>query len=168
LKEKDSSKEREGHWFLSNTLAGMSLYVDRFCGSIKNLEGKLDYLERLDINFLHLMPLFESPPTESDGRYAVSNFREIDRRFGTLEDLQSLQEEMRKRNIHLMLDIMLNHTSHRHEWAVKAKSGDPDYAEYFYFFEDRTVPDELEKTMPDIFRKVRREVLPMCPSAANG
>ena len=102
----------------------MSLYVDRFCGNLKNLESKLDYFEKLGVNFLHLMPVFESPEDESDGGYAVSDFRKVDKRFGTLNDLQQLQEKMQERNMYLMLDIVLNHTSHHHEWAKKAKEGD--------------------------------------------
>ncbi|MFX5956992.1 alpha-amylase family glycosyl hydrolase, partial [Acinetobacter baumannii] len=68
----------------------MSLYVDRFCGNLQNLPSKLPYLKNLGINFLHLMPLFKSPATESDGGYAVSNFREVEEKFGTLKDLQQL------------------------------------------------------------------------------
>ncbi len=97
MKERDGIKLEQGHWFLSNQLAGMSLYVDRFCGNITNLSSRLDYFERLGVNFLHLMPLFESPKDESDGGYAVSNFRKIDERFGKLEDLKTVQELMRKK-----------------------------------------------------------------------
>ena len=53
--------------------------------------------------------------------------------------------------MYLMLDIVLNHTSHRHEWAEKAKQGDAYYQDYFYFYNDRSIPDEFEKTIPDIF-----------------
>ena len=67
LRKKDKKKLEKGNWFVSNELAGMSLYVDRFCGNIKNLENKLDYFEKLGVNLLHLMPLFESPEGESDG-----------------------------------------------------------------------------------------------------
>jgi amylosucrase len=153
LKERDLQKlETEPeHWFLSNQICGMSLYVDRFCGTITDLQSKLDYFENLGVNFLHLMPVFESPANESDGGYAVSNFRKVDERFGTLDDLRSLQEEMRKRNMYLMLDIVLNHTSHQHEWAVKAKQGDKYYQDYFYFFNDRQLPDEYERAMPEVF-----------------
>jgi amylosucrase len=159
LKERDFQKlqKEPEHWFLSNQLCGMSLYVDRFCGTINDLHNKLDYFEKLGVNFLHLMPVFESPATESDGGYAVSNFRKVDERFGTLDDLRSLQDEMRKRNMYLMLDIVLNHTSREHEWAVKAKQGDKFYQDYFYFFGDRNIPDEYEKSMPEIF-----------PEAASG
>lgn len=151
LKIKDEEKEEKGNWFLSNEITGMSLYVDRFCGSIKKLSNKLDYFQKLGVNFLHLMPLFESPEGESDGGYAVSNFRKVDERFGSLKDLQALQEKMNNAGMYLMVDIVLNHTSHRHEWAEKAKAGDPTYQQYFYMFDDRELPDAYDKTMPEIF-----------------
>ncbi len=88
MKEKDAEKEEQGHWFLSNEITGMSLYVDRFCGNLENLGGKLAYFKKLGVNFLHLMPIFESPEGESDGGYAVSDFRKVDKRFGTIEDIE--------------------------------------------------------------------------------
>lgn len=153
LKERDAGKLRSEptHWFLSNEICGMSLYVDRFCGTINDLKNKLEYFEKLGVNFLHLMPIFESPEGESDGGYAVSDFRKVDDRFGSLEDLRELEDEIRKRNMYLMLDIVLNHTSHKHEWAEKAKKGQQQYQDYFYFFNDRTEPDEYERSMPEIF-----------------
>lgn len=151
LQQKDIDKLEKEYWFLSNDLAGMSLYVDRFCGSIKNLEEKISYLQELGINLLHLMPLFESPKGESDGGYAVSDFRKVDQRFGTLEDLQHLQKKMGEENMYLMIDIVLNHTSHYHEWAMKAKAGDKKYQDFFYMYNDRLIPDQFESTMPEIF-----------------
>jgi amylosucrase len=151
LKQRDTEKLKQEYWFLSNQITGMSLYVDRFCGDLKTLETKLDYFENLGVNFLHLMPLFESPANESDGGYAVSNFRKVDERFGTLKDLQHLQGKMQERNMYLMLDIVLNHTSHNHEWALKAKQGEKQFQDYFYFYSDRSLPDQYDKTMPEIF-----------------
>ncbi len=151
LKQKDLEKEKQGHWFLSNQIAGMSLYVDRFCGSLKNLAGKLDYFQKLGVNFLHLMPIFQSPAGESDGGYAVSDFRKVDKRFGTLGDLQKLQQKMTEEGMYLMIDIVLNHTSHHHEWAEKAKKGDAVYQEYFYMYTDRSIPDQFDQSMPEIF-----------------
>ena len=139
------------HWFLSNEITGMSLYVDRFCGSIANLQNKLSYFENLGVNFLHLMPLFQSPPEASDGGYSVSDFRKVDPRYGTLEDLKTLQAEMLKRDMYLMLDIVFNHTSDQHEWAIKAKGGEKKYQDYFYFFSDQHIPLQYEKNMPEIF-----------------
>ena len=124
MKDKDDEKQDQGYWFLSNSITGMSLYVDRFCGSLPDMESKLDYLNGLGVNLLHLMPVFESPPGESDGGYAVSDYRTVDPRFGTLEDLKKLRQQMGARQMFLMIDIVLNHTSHHHEWARKAKQGD--------------------------------------------
>ena len=151
LKDKDKQKREKGNWFLSNELAGMSLYVDRFCGDIKTLETKLDYITNLGVNLLHLMPLFESPKGESDGGYAVSDFRKIDSRFGTLEDLQNLQKKMQSHDMHLMIDIVLNHTSHHHDWAIKAKAGDPAFQDYYFMYDNREIPDSFDQTMPEIF-----------------
>ena len=151
LKQADDEKEKQVHWYLSNEITGMSLYVDRFCGSIISLADKLEYFQKLGVNLLHLMPVFQSPEGESDGGYAVSDFRKVDERFGTLENLKELKNKMQQENMYLMLDIVLNHTSHRHEWALKAKQGDKKYQDYFYFFADRKIPDEFEKAMPEIF-----------------
>ena len=149
--KKDDAKEKLGNWFLSNQITGMSLYVDRFAGSLQGLAEKLNYFEELGVNFLHLMPVFESPEGESDGGYAVSNFRKVAARFGTNEDLNALIGKMNARNMYLMLDIVLNHTSHHHEWAQKAKAGDPYYQDFFYFYDNRDIPNQLDQTMPEIF-----------------
>ena len=151
LKKSDKDKFKSGKWFLSNSITGMSLYVDRFCGKINNLESKLPYLQELGVNLLHLMPLFESPEGESDGGYAVSDFRKIDERYGNIDDLIKLRKQMSKDNMYLMLDIVLNHTSYHHEWAKKAKSGDAFYQDYFYMFDNRDMPDQYDAYMPEIF-----------------
>jgi amylosucrase len=151
LKKRDSEKKKKGKWFLSNELTGMSLYVDRFSGDLKSMNSKLDYLDELGVNLLHLMPLFESPENESDGGYAVSNFRKVDKRFGSLSDLKKLRKEMQSKDMFLMLDIVLNHTSHQHEWAEKAKKGDPEFQNYYYMYDDRWIPNQYELDMPDIF-----------------
>ncbi len=151
LLKKDAAKQKKGNWYLSHTITGMSLYVDRFAGNLNGLTNKLNYFDELGVNFLHLMPVFESPAGESDGGYAVSNFRKVDERFGSNEDLNTLIEKMNAQNMYLMLDIVLNHTSHHHEWAQKAKAGDPFYQEFFYFYDNRDIPNQLDQTMPEIF-----------------
>jgi len=151
LKEKDLEKEEKGHWFLSNELVGMSLYVDRFSENLKGLNEKIPYFNKVGVNLLHLMPLFESPRNESDGGYAVSDFRKVDERFGSMEDLQTLRKNMEGSGMYLMLDIVLNHTSQHHPWAEKAKQGDASYQDYYYMYDDRTIPDQFDRSMPDIF-----------------
>ncbi len=149
LKERDAAKPAD--WFLSNELAGMSLYVDRFCGTLKDLPEKIPYLQKTGVNLLHLMPVFESPAAESDGGYAVSDFRRVDERFGTTEDLVQAQQALQKADMYLMLDIVLNHTSRQHAWAKAARAGDPFYQDFYYFFPDRYMPDQYDQSMPDIF-----------------
>lgn len=151
LKKRDLAKANEGNWFLSNQLAGMSLYVDRFAKNLKGVSHKLDYLEELGINFIHLMPLFESPEGASDGGYAVSDFRKVDPRFGSLEDLRSLRKTMHARGMNLMLDIVLNHTSDQHAWALRAKAGEKAYQDYYYLYDNRWIPNQYEAAMPEIF-----------------
>ena len=151
LKKRDVEKAEKGLWFLSNEITGMSLYVDNFCGNLTNLGDKLGYFKKLGVNLLHLMPLFESPAGESDGGYAVSDYRKVDARFGTLDNLKTVQQKMSAADMYLMIDIVLNHTSHQHEWAIKAKQGDKNYQDYFYMYDDRSIPDSFEKDMPDVF-----------------
>jgi len=147
----DAKKISDRPWFLSNEIAGMSLYVDRFCGTISDLTNKLDYFQELGVNLLHLMPLMKSPEGESDGGYAVSDFRTVEERFGTIEDLHILDEKMKERGMYLMLDMVLNHTSHHHEWAQKASAGDKKYQDFFYMYDNRDIPNTFDHFMPDIF-----------------
>jgi len=151
LLKRDAEKDEKGKWFLSNELVGMSMYVDRFAGKLSNIEEKLPYLKKLGVNFLHFLPLFESPEDESDGGYAVSNYRKINPKLGSIDDFIGLQAELQKQGFYIMVDIVLNHTSHHHEWARKAKQGDSKYLEYYYIYPDRTIPDLMESSMPEIF-----------------
>lgn len=152
LKKRDEVKaQQEENWFLSQDLVGMSLYVDRFAGKINDLASKIPYLEKLGVNFLHLMPLFKSPEGESDGGYAVEDFREVEEKLGTIEDLGTFQQELQQKDMYLMIDIVLNHTSHHHEWAKLAKAGIKEYQDYFYMYDDRRIPDAMEESMPEIF-----------------
>lgn len=151
LKKRDGVKETQANWYTNQNIAGMSLYVDRFAKDLKTLKTKLPYLTDLGINLIHLMPVMESPENESDGGYAVSDFRAVDARFGTLNDLANLQTALLKNDMYLMMDVVINHTSHLHDWALQAKKGNKTYQDYFYTFDDRTIPDQYEVSMPEIF-----------------
>jgi amylosucrase len=151
LRDVDQLKLQKNHWITSNEIVGMSLYVDRFASDIEGLQSRLDYFDELGVNLLHLMPLMESPKDASDGGYAVSNFKAVDQRFGSLSDLTSLITSMRERGMYVMLDIVLNHTSYLHEWAQKASEGDKDFQDFYYMYDSRDIPDEFEKSMPEIF-----------------
>lgn len=151
LQQLDIEREKNHNWFLSQEWVGMALYTDGFAHNLKGLESKISYLQELGVNMIHVMPILECPKDASDGGYAVSNFQNVDSRAGTLEDLQSLSKDLRKRNILLALDVVLNHTSDEHEWAQKARKGNRKYQDYYYIFDNRDVPDMFEETMPEIF-----------------
>lgn len=151
LKKLDKKRASHPKWFLSEQLVGMMLYVDRFAGDLKGLQDQLGYLEELGINLVHLMPILKCPEKNNDGGYAVSDYRSINPAIGTMEQVRELAKEFKKKEMVLMMDLVLNHTSNQHEWAQKARSGDPKYQGYYYFFNDRTVPDQFEQSLPQVF-----------------
>ena len=151
LKQLDIERERDHNWFLNQQWVGMALYSDGFAGDLTTLISKVPYFQDLGVNMVHVMPIMACPSGHSDGGYAVSNYREIDRRVGTKEQLDSLAQELRKRDILLTLDVVLNHTSDEHEWALRAKQGEEKYQDYYYVFPNREIPDMFEQTMPEIF-----------------
>ena len=104
-------------------------------GDLKGVTAKLDYLADLGVDYLWLTPFFPSP--QRDNGYDVADYRAIDPRYGTMEDLEELIREADRRGIGLMLDMVFNHTSTEHEWFKKACE-DPDgkYGNFFYI-EDR-------------------------------
>lgn len=150
-KEIDIAREKDHNWFLSQKWVGMALYGNGFSGDLKGLQSRLNYFHELGVNMLHIMPILQCPEGFSDGGYAISNFREIDPRIGSMKDLKSLSNSMKKRDILLTLDVVLNHTSNEHEWAKKARAGNPTYQDYYYTFETRNVPDMFEQSMLEVF-----------------
>jgi amylosucrase len=151
LKKIDAVRERDHEWFLSQEWVGMALYSDGFAGNLDGLRKHLGYLQDLGVNLVHIMPILKCPPGASDGGYAVSDFRDIDERAGTLDDLRKLAAEMRKRGMLLTLDVVVNHTSNEHEWAQKARAGSSEHQDYYYIYDSRDVPDKFEETMPEVF-----------------
>ncbi|OYQ64169.1 alpha-amylase [Pseudanabaena sp. SR411] len=151
LERLDILREQDHNWFLSQKWVGMALYSNGFADNLKDLASKSSYFQELGINLVHIMPILQCPEGKSDGGYAISDFRQIDERVGDLEDIRYIAADFRKRDILLVLDIVLNHTSDEHEWAKKAIKGDRRFQDYYYIFEDREVPDMFEQSMPEIF-----------------
>ena len=151
LKASDVVRENEHNWFLSQEWVGMALYSDGFAGNLQGLKQRLSYFQELGVNMLHVMPILECPQGASDGGYAVSNFRDVDARIGTLEDLRDLAQALRQREILLTLDVVVNHTSDEHAWANRARAGEREYQDYYYIFDNRDIPDMFEETLPEIF-----------------
>lgn len=129
----------------------MALYCDRFADDLEGLRTQLPYLQELGVNMVHIKPILDCPPGKSDGGYAVRDFSKVDPRFGTTEELGRLGATLKKRDMLLVLDIVVNHTSDEHEWAKLARAGDAKYQDYFFGFDDREIPDIYEETMPEIF-----------------
>ena len=147
----DEQRERNPKWYRGRDLVGMLMYVDAFAGTLSGVREKLDYIQEAGVNYLHLMPLLESPEGRSDGGYAVSDFRRVQPELGTMDDLAALAEDCHGRGMALCLDFVMNHTSEDHEWAVRARKGDPEYQRRYFFYDDWKLPYEYEITVPQVF-----------------
>jgi amylosucrase len=156
LRELDYHRLNEPDWFESEQIVGGALYVDLFSDNLGRLKESISYFQELGINYVHLMPLFAVRPGDNDGGYAISNYRSIDPRLGTLEDLKELADRFREAGICLVLDFVLNHTSDDHDWARQAQAGDIEFQKYYYIFKDRQLPDRYEQNLREIFPTVRR------------
>ncbi len=151
LRRLDAERETNPAWFQTQRMVAGVCYVDLFAGDLNTLREKIPYFQELGLTFLHLMPPFETRPGENDGGYAVSDYRQVDSRLGSIEDLRALAEDLRQANINLILDFVLNHTADDHPWAKKALAGDPHYRQYYWLFPDRTIPDQYEQHLREIF-----------------
>lgn len=113
-------------------------------GDIPGIISKLDYLKELGADILWLSPVYVSPM--ADQGYDIADYYGIDPRFGTMEDMDRLLEEARKRDMYILMDLVVNHCSDEHEWFRKACE-DPDgpFGEYFYL---RRAGENWEKELP--------------------
>jgi oligo-1,6-glucosidase len=114
-------------------------------GDIPGIISKLDYLQDLGIDIIWLSPCYRSPL--ADEGYDISDYYDIDPRFGTMEDMEQLIEEAKKRNMYILMDLVVNHCSDEHEWFKKACE-DPDgkYGNFFY------LRDKKEGELPTNWR----------------
>ena len=104
-------------------------------GDLGGIIEKLDYIKELGVDYIWITPFFRSPL--NDNGYDVSDYRNIDPVFGSMQDLEKLISEADKRGIGLMLDMVFNHTSTEHEWFQKALTGDKKYMDYYYFIDGK-------------------------------
>ncbi|HMD89803.1 MAG TPA: alpha-amylase family protein [Anaerolineaceae bacterium] len=151
LKKLDQQRCQDANWFQANKMIGGVCYVDLFAGNLEGVRQHIPYLKELGLTYLHLMPLFRSPKAENDGGYAISSYREVDPALGTMQQLSELASDLRQNGISPVLDFVFNHTSDEHEWANRAKAGDPVYQNYYLIFPDRQLPDAYERNLREIF-----------------
>ncbi|MEM9827083.1 MAG: alpha-amylase family glycosyl hydrolase [Planctomycetota bacterium] len=156
LRRVDRRRINHPDWFQSEKIVGGALYVDLFSGNLAKLADSIDYFKQLGLTYLHLMPLFAVRPGDNDGGYAISDYRAVDPRLGTIDDLQHLADRLREADILLVLDFVFNHTSEDHRWAKAAQSGDREHQDFYYLFPDREMPDRYQATLREIFPTVRR------------
>jgi amylosucrase len=138
-------------WFQDPSMIGYVCYPARFAGSIAGVQEHLDYLQEMRIRYLHLMPLLATRVGETDGGYAVTDYRAVDPSLGTIGDLEALCDELRRRGMSLCVDLVLNHTAAEHSWAIAASAGDPEASAMYRIFPDRTMPDRYQRTLPETF-----------------
>ena len=151
LKALDRKREADPDWYKKNDMLGVMLYVDNFAGNLQGVKEKLDYLKDSNINYVHLMPLLETPKDRSDGGYAVANFRKVQPELGTMEDLEEVTKACHDRDMSVCMDFVMNHTSEDHEWAVRARRGEGEYMSRYFFYDNYAIPAQFEKTVPQVF-----------------
>ena len=113
-------------------------------GDIRGVISRLDYLQKLGIDFIWFNPMTVSP--QKDNGYDVADYCRIDPRYGTMEDLEELIREAEKRNISIMFDMVFNHTSTEHEWFKKALQGEEKYKKYYIFRKGRSASAGEDKS----------------------
>ncbi len=151
LKALDRKREADPDWYKQNDMLGMMFYIDNFAGTINGVKEKLSYIEQCKVNYIHLMPFLETPKGRSDGGYAVSDFRKVQKGLGTMEDLESFTAACHEKGVNVCMDFVMNHTSEDHEWAIKAREGDGEYMSRYFFFENSYIPSLYENTVPQVF-----------------
>ena len=151
LRALDRAREKDPDWYKGHDMVGMLMYADAFAGDLKGVKDKLGYIMDCGVNYLHLMPLLKSPKGRSDGGYAVSDFRAVQPELGTMEDLSDLADACHDRGIAVCLDFVMNHTSEDHVWAKRARAGDKECQARYFFYDDWTIPNAFEQTVPQVF-----------------
>ncbi|MDO4717926.1 MAG: alpha-amylase family glycosyl hydrolase, partial [Propionibacteriaceae bacterium] len=151
LKRLDEARLLRPDWLQDESMIGYVAYTERFAGTLREVANRLDHLESLGVTYLHLMPLLQPREGDSDGGYAVQDYRAVRSDLGTMEDLSRLAAQLRERGISLVVDLVLNHVAREHVWAQRARAGEAKYRGYFYIFDDRGEPDRYERSLPEIF-----------------
>lgn len=151
LRKIDRKREKDLGWYKGNDILGMMMYTDAFAGTLQGVKEKLDYVKSCGVNYLHMMPLLESPKGRDDGGYAVADFRKVKPELGTIEDLKELTSLCHEQGISCCLDFVMNHTSEDHAWAKAARAGDPQARSRYFFYDNWDIPNRYEETTPQVF-----------------
>src|SRR5258708_26503525 len=147
--------DKEGHqWWEHAVFHG--IYPRSFAdsnndgvGDLKGITSKLDYLKDLGVDAIWISPCFPSP--QVDFGYDVSDYENIDPMYGTLADFDVLASEAKKRNIHIILDFVVNHSSDQHKWFLDSKSSRTAAHRDWYIWRDGKGPGQLPNNWASTF-----------------
>lgn len=151
LRRRDLERLVDPLWFQAPDAVGYVAYAEQFGPTFGDVAKRADYLSELGVKYFHLMNVIKARPEPNDGGFAVQDYRAVSEERGTIDDLESLADTLRDRNVSLCLDLVMNHTAAEHEWAVSARSGDAKYRNYYLVYPDRTEPDAFEAHLPEVF-----------------
>jgi len=151
LRDLDLARDIRPDWFLSQEMVGYVFYVDRFAGTLKDVPKHIPYLQRLGVTYAHFMPCLKPRPGDSDGGYAVMDYGAINPDLGTMQEFRRVTKRLRAAGLSTCIDMVLNHTAKEHEWAVKARAGDPAYQAFYRMFDDDTLSRQYEETLVEVF-----------------
>jgi len=118
-------------------------------GDLNGITKKLDYLQDLGVNALWLSPINPSP--DKDFGYDVSNYLDIDPKYGTMKDFEHLIHEARKRDIHIILDLVLNHSSDQHRWFIESRKSKNNLYHDFYLWHDPAKGGRVPNNWQSVF-----------------
>jgi amylosucrase len=128
----DLQRADQPNWHLKGSL-GYCAYTDKFAGNLSGVRARIPHLKDLGVTYLHLLPFLKPGTPPNDGGFAVASYDEVDPALGSNQDLQQLTQALREAGISLCSDFVLNHVSHEHAWAEKARAGDAHYQSYFHW-----------------------------------
>jgi amylosucrase len=151
LKAIDAERRQDPQWVGQSGQTVYTFYVDRFAGDLSGLIERLDYLQDLGVRWLHPLPLLKARQGDSDGGFAVQDYREVEPALGDMGGLERLADELRARGMGLLLDVVCNHTAREHEWATRARAGDPKFRAFYHMVATEAEVQAWEETLVDVF-----------------
>jgi amylosucrase len=151
LRALDLERDIDPDWFLSQDMVAYVFYINRFAGTLSGVEDRLPYLKDLGVTYAHVMPCLKPRPGQNDGGYAVMDYRAIDPRLGTMEEFARIARAFRAEGIDICIDMVLNHTAKEHDWALRAREGDPFFQAFYRMFDNDTLPRQYEQSLVEIF-----------------
>lgn len=146
LKKMDENPQ----WFQQANMIGITLYIDLFSKDLTGLQSKVDYFQSMGVQYIHLMPLLKAREGNNDGGYAVEDYQAIEPRLGDIATFQDVIKTYMDHGIYIAIDFVLNHTAKEHRWAKKALEGDPFYQAYYLMYDNEVIPNEFNKTVPEV------------------